>query len=267
MSAATTTTRRTAKAGRPTVRAQAAPAPTTRQQARVWLADLATALNGAARADCPHLYSGESDRLLRMAYELTVRLANSSDAELDGPAGNEPFTVAALVKAALQVPGDCHPPERLAFIEQARAPLIGLTEDPTVLDGWETYPRTPTAAAEPAPGPTHAPAHPWDFLGAVLARVGEASAVLSVAVDKGGTDPVWGLVRLADWLTEKVQARVDGLDDSETPCSDTACDIACLMSLLNLVAEQEDEVLLYAAASILEVAASLCQSAQKSGHA
>ncbi|AVS88242.1 hypothetical protein C8238_08360 [Paracidovorax avenae] len=174
---------------------------------------------------------------------------------------NRAYTIASLIKAALQVPGDTPSAERLAFIDQAQVPLVGLTGCAEVLDGWETYPRTAVATPQPEA------ARPRDWLPDILAKVGEAAAILSVTVDKGSTDQVWGLVRLADWTTEKVRARVDGVDDSETPCSDSACDIACLMALLNLVTEQDDEVLLYAAASILEGAASLCQSAQEAGHA
>lgn len=267
MSAAATTTRRGAKAGRSTVPAQATPATTTRQQNRVWLADLARALNAAANADCSHLYSGESDRLLHVAYEISARLANSSDAELDGPAGNEPFTVAALVKAALQVPGDCHTPERLAFIEQARAPLIGLTGDPTVLDGWETYPRTPTAAAEPAPAPAPAPARPRDFLGDIQAKVGEALAVLQSLAEDSGDEPIWGLVRLAEWAADEVQARADEERISKATFGACAANIACVLSILYLVAEHDDSVLIHAAASLLEMAVSYCESAQEIGHA
>ncbi len=191
---------------------------------------------------------------------MAVELITVPAGHEDNTPSNRAYTIAALIKAALQVPGDTPSPERLAFIEQTRAPLVGLTGCATVLDGWDTYPRKRSLPSELDPKSQR------DSLPDVLAKVSEAAAVLSVAVDKGGTDQVWGLVRLADWLTEKVHARVDGLDDSENPCSDTACDIACLMSLLNLVAEKDDEVLLYAAASILEVAASLCQSAQEAGH-
>ncbi|WP_139225795.1 hypothetical protein [Paracidovorax konjaci] len=202
-----------------------------------------------------------------MAYELSERLANSSDAELDGPAGNEPFTVAALVKAALQVPGDCHTPERLAFIEQARAPLIGLTEDATVLDGWETYPRTPATAAPPSPAPVPAPARPRDFLGDVQAKVGEALAVLQSLAEDSGDEPTWGLVRLAEWAAVGVQARADEEQVSVTTFCRCAADIAVVLSILYLVAENDDSVLIHAAASLLEMAASYCESAQEAGHA
>lgn len=263
MTAAATTSRRKAKCGPPTVAASApvSVALPTRHQERAWLEALAAALDQAASTEEALIWSGESDRLLRVAHELADHLhIHPDEAGACRTIDNRAYTIAALIKAALQVPGDTPSPERLAFIEQTRAPLVGLTGCATVLDGWDTYPRKRSLPSELDPKSQR------DSLPDVLAKVSEAAAVLSVAVDKGGTDQVWGLVRLADWLTEEVHARVDGLDDSETPCSDTACDIACLMSLLNLVAEKDDEVLLYAAASILEVAASLCRSAQEAGH-
>lgn len=264
MTAAATTSRRKAKCGRPTV-AASAPASANlppKHQERAWLEALAAALDQAANTEEALIWSGESDRLLRVAHELADHLhIHPDEAGACRTIDNRAHTIAALIKAALQVPGDTPSPERLAFIEQTRAPLVGLTGCATVLDGWDTYPQKCSAASDCAPKQQR------DWLPDILAKVREAAAILSVAVDNGGTDQVWGLVRLADWLTDKVRARVDGVDDSETPCSDTACDIACLMSLLNLVAEQEDEVLLYASALILEVAASLCQSAQEGGHA
>ncbi|MDT0137754.1 hypothetical protein [Acidovorax sp. PRC11] len=264
MSAAATNSRRRAKAGRPTA---TAPAPalaslTTQQHERACLEALATALDHAANTEEASTWSGESDRLLRVAHELAEQLHIHPDQAVTcGTLDNRAHTVAALIKAALQVPGDKPSAERVAFIEQTRAPLVALTGCVTVLDGWETYPQGCSGAS----GVDSEPSRDW--LPDIQAKVREAAAILSVVVDQGGTDPVWGLVRLADWTAEKVRARVDGMDNSETPCSDTACDIACLMSLLNLVAEQEDNVLLYAAASLLEVAASLCRSAQETGHA
>lgn len=223
--------------------------------------ELARALDDAARTEETQSWSGESDRILRTAHEMAVEMITAPTGHEDNTPGNRAYTIAALIKAALQVPGDTPSAERLTFIEQTRAPLVGLTGDPKVLDGWETSPGDTATTSEPEP------ARSRDWLPDTLAKVREAAAILSVTVDKGSTDQVSGLARLADWTAEKVRARVDGVDDSETPCSDSACDIACLMALLNLVTEQDDDVLLYAAASILEVAASLCRSAQEAGHA
>lgn len=270
MSAAATTTRRGVKAGRPT---DPSPAPTaafpaTREQEIAWLESLENALDHAANTDEAEFWTGESDRLLSVASELAGRLlAHPSDAGNCRAVDNRAYTIASLVKAALQVPGDTPSAERLAFIEQARVPLVGLTGCAEVLDGWETYPRTPSAAGEPALAPNPAPARPRDFLGDIQAKVGEALAVLQSLAEDSGDEPIWGLVRLAEWAADEVQARVDEERISKATFGACAANIACVLSILYLVAEHDDSALIHAAASLLEMAASYCESAQEIGHA
>ncbi|WP_053843947.1 hypothetical protein [Paracidovorax avenae] len=120
---------------------QVAAAPATQQQQNAWIQALARALDQAANTEEAGSWSGESDRLLRVAHELADHLHIHPDqAGTCGTIDNRAHTVAALIKAALQVPGDTPSAERLAFLEQTRAPLVGLTGCITVLDGWETYP-------------------------------------------------------------------------------------------------------------------------------
>ncbi len=268
MSAATTSTRRGAKATRA---AEPAPAPTaaypaTREQEIAWLEFLENVLDHAANTDEAGSWSGDSDRLLRVASEVAGRLsANPADAGDCNTVVNRAYTIASVIKAALQVPGDTPSAERLAFIEQAWVPLIGLTGDPTVRDGWETYPRTLATAAPPSPAP--APARPRDFLGDIQAKVGEALAVLQSLAEDSGDEPIWGLVRLAEWAADEVQARADEERISKATFGACAADIACVLSILHLVAEHDDLVLIHAAGSLLEMAASYCESAQEIGHA
>lgn len=268
MSAAATTTRPTANAARA---ADPAPAPTaaypaTREQEIAWLECLENVLDHAANTDeAPGPdSSGESDRLLRVASELAGRLlANPKDAGDCSTVDNRAYTIASLIKAALQVPGDMPSAERLAFLEQAWVPLIGLTGDPTVRAGWETYSRTPVAAVEPQPEP----ARPRDWLPDVEAKAREAAAVVRTLAEDGGAEEVWGLLRLVEWLTEQVQARVEDSQGSTSPFADSSANIACVLSILHLVAEHDDHVLIHAAGSILEVAASFCEEAMEAGHA
>lgn len=271
MSAAATTTRRRVKAGRPT---DPAPAPTaahpaTREQEIAWLESLENVLGHAANTDEAESLLGESARRLRVASELAGALsANHYDAGDCGAVKNRGYTIiASLIKAALQAPGDTPSAERLAFIEQARAPLIGLTGDPAVLDGWETYPRTPSSASERAPKPAPAAAQPRDWLPDVQAKVVEAAAVLRVLAEDSGDEPIWGSVRLAEWAADEVRIRADKGRISKTTFGACAADIACVLSILYLVAEHDDHVLIHAAASLLEMAASYCESAQEIGHA
>ncbi len=208
--------------------AVAVASPTTRQQDRAWLTDLEKALNAAANADCPHIHSGESDRLLRVAYEISARLAGTSDAALDGPAGNELFTVAALVKAALQVPGDVASPERLAFIEQARVPLVGLTDCATVLDGWDTYPSAMPSAGPSAGAESEKRYHlSGDQHNSIYMRLDHAEAALSVLVhvfsgDANTEDPMTapglkGTLQHIQWLTRGLHSELSVLASKLPP--------------------------------------------------
>lgn len=270
MSAVAATTRRGAKATRA---AEPAPQPTaafpaTRKQESAWLESLAMALHYAANTDEARSHSGESDRLLRVAHELADHLsAHPDEAGHCATVENRAYTIASMIKASLQVPGDTPSADRLAFIEQAWVPLIGLTGDPTVRDGWETYVRTPAAAAAPSPAPAPAAARPRDWLPDVQAKVAEATAVLQMLAEDSGTDEIWGLVRLAEWLADQVQARADDEQAAGTFFKDSAADIACVLSILHLVAEHDDHVLIHAAGSILNVASSFCDQAMEAGHA
>lgn len=110
---------------------------------------LRMALGQAADTEESVSWSGDSDRLLRVAHELAGRMVGpAADVASDGTIANRAHTIAALVSAALQVPGDTPSKERSAFIEQARTQLVALTNDPTVLDGWETYPQSKTPARQ-----------------------------------------------------------------------------------------------------------------------
>lgn len=104
---------------------------------------LRIALGQAAETEEAASWTGESDRLLRVAHELAGRMIGSAAGLWsDGTIANSAHTIAALIKAALQVPGDTPSEERRGLIEQARVQLVALTNDPTVLDGWETYPQS-----------------------------------------------------------------------------------------------------------------------------
>lgn len=270
MSAAATTTRRGAKAARaaePSPQPIAA-FPATRKQESAWLESLAIALHYAANTDEARAHSGESDRLLRVAHELADHLsAHPDEAGHCATVENRAYTIASLIKAALQVPGDTPSADRLAFIEQAWVPLIGLTGDPTVRDGWDTHLRTPSAAPERASEPAPAAARPRDWLPDVEAKAREAAAVLRSLAEDSGTEEIWGLLRLVQWLTEQVQTRVEDAQASTTPFADSSANIACVLSILNLVAEHDDLVLIHAAGSILNVASSFCDQAMEAGHA
>ena len=103
------------------------------------------ALHAAAMTDEPHAFSGDSDRILQQASDLAGRTAAVVLSSIE--AERKAFDVAALVKAALRVPGDTASDERNAFIEEARVLLAWLTECEQVLEtGAGT--RMPTSAVD-----------------------------------------------------------------------------------------------------------------------
>lgn len=83
-------------------------------------------LHAASRTDEPHDWSGDSDRLLRVASEL-AGIARIHTPDLDD-AQRLAFDIAALVKASKLVPGDCESTERCELINQAAVQLNWLTE-------------------------------------------------------------------------------------------------------------------------------------------
>lgn len=112
-------------------------------QAQHWLEELQIALGQAAAFEEEESWSGESDRLLRVAHELAGRMAAPTvDLHLDGSIVNRAHTIAFLVKAALHVPGDKPSAGRRAFVEKARVALAALTGDSGVFNDWDTYPHS-----------------------------------------------------------------------------------------------------------------------------
>lgn len=83
-------------------------------------------LNHAHATDEPHDWSGDSDRLLRIAHQL------ADEATIRPPVGNEvdrvAFDIAGLIRAARLVPGDSEGTERKALLDQAAVQLNWLTE-------------------------------------------------------------------------------------------------------------------------------------------
>lgn len=233
MSAATTLTRRRAKAARPAepTSAPTAAFPATREQEIAWLECLENVLDHAANTDeAPGPdSSGESDRLLRVASELAGRLlANPKDAGDCSTVDNRAYTIASLIKAALQVPGDTPSAERLAFIEQARAPLVGLTDCATVLDGWDTYPSATPSTGSSAGVASEKRYHlSGDQHNSIYMRLDHAEAVLSMLVhvfggDANTEDPMTvpglkGALQHIQWLTRGLHSELSILASKLPP--------------------------------------------------
>lgn len=228
MSAATTLAHRDAKAASPTAPSLVPATPLTNQQQEcAWLETLAAALNYAANTVEATAYSGESDRLLRVAHELADHLfARPDEAGSCATVGNRAYTIASLIKAALQVPGDTPSAERLAFVEQTRGPLVALTGDPTVLDGWETYPaqvaKQRDTAVVDAPSSDAAAILPSDVHDNWSSRLDRAEAALYALVhvfggDAGIAEPgkcpgLHGTLQHAKWLLSGLHLEIMRID-------------------------------------------------------
>jgi hypothetical protein len=105
------------------------------QGARDLFASTADALRMASLTDEPHLYSGASDRLLRIAADIASAAA---DEGLTGDdAEHRAFDIAAVVHAARWVPADSCSQEREVLIERAGKLLnvLAATDDALQLGG------------------------------------------------------------------------------------------------------------------------------------
>lgn len=90
---------------------------------------LAEIFDEAARTDEPHQYSGESDRLLRVAADMARLFVARHTSETD--IQNFAFDLSALVRASRLVPGDTESLERLNLLKQAEPILAHLAEAET----------------------------------------------------------------------------------------------------------------------------------------
>lgn len=94
---------------------------------RALFTQAAAVLQEAAMTDEPHQHSGESDRLLRIASDVSLRAARSSASrDLE----NTAYDVAACINAARLVPGDAESAQRSALLAQAAQALARIADTP-----------------------------------------------------------------------------------------------------------------------------------------
>lgn len=130
----------------------------------------------AGLTDEPHEWSGDSDRLLRIAAFLTERDAGRSYNAEQAECGA--YDIAALIKAARLVPGDTESQQRTELLAAAEASLVLLTEDAECLTTGATR---PTAPSRTTIAPTQAPIgiDLEDFANAAVAVNGLVEWVIS----------------------------------------------------------------------------------------
>lgn len=227
------------------------------------LGELSATLNHAAHTEDESGLCGDSDRLLRVAHELADQLHIHPD-ETGSCASilNRTYTIAALIKAALQVPGETPSGERLRFIEQAREPLVGLTGDASVLDGWQRHPQLEGASGGCAMQPDSLaqdgpPARQREVMQTICGHISHAEAVASVVAEDCGTDLGWGAIysiRGLQGRVNEIAQRPDYGTGHLTVFSDVFCEISSLVALINHINLTEKIDLLGAAATLLQVA-------------
>lgn len=94
---------------------------------RALFTQAAAALYEAAMTDEPHRHSGESDRLLRIASDVSLRAARSAASrDLE----NTAYDVAACINAARLVPGDAESAQRSTLLAQAAQALARIADVP-----------------------------------------------------------------------------------------------------------------------------------------
>jgi len=103
---------------------------------------IALALDEASLTDEPQEWSGDSDRLLRVASFLAERDAGRSYGAEEAECSA--YDIAALIKAARLVPGDTESSKRSELIATAEAALVVLTEDSDCLVEGATRPPAPS---------------------------------------------------------------------------------------------------------------------------
>ncbi len=120
---------------------------------KVAFAIVQTLLDEASATNERHAWSGDSDRLLRIAHDIadkaSIRRPDASDAE------SVAFNIAALIRAAKLVPGDSESEERRNLLDQAAVQLNWLTGCDTpgsnCIDPGAQRPMAPTTASGEAP--------------------------------------------------------------------------------------------------------------------
>lgn len=106
-------------------------------------AAVGVALTAACVTEEPHEWSGDSDRLLRIASDIAEREAQRLHGDYE--AENYGYDIAALIKASRRVPRDTESPKRTALLEAVDASLSVLTKDVDCLKTGASGEESPTA--------------------------------------------------------------------------------------------------------------------------
>ena len=214
-------------------------------------------LNEAHGTDEAHDWSGDSDRLLRIAHDLAdgALIRTPTDAADVNCAA---FDIAALIRAARLVPGDSESPERKALIDQAAVQLNWLTEcdkaGSDCCDPGVPRPAAPKTKVQIALTPE--PLSPRaTFADTALHQTIEAQAVIYACVENyAAPETVWALHTVLEVCVGSLDAKKIAEKGAQEASNLLAQAIALGSFLLEEINGHGWEILLDAALSLMLLA-------------
>lgn len=261
---ATPTQPRAKKTGTAKAAGHAIPTPSlTQVQTQQAFDALAKILADAHQTDEPHLWSGNSDRLLRVARDLAEEASKHppSAADVDQLA----FDIAALIVGAKLIPGDTESPERLALLQRAAVILNWLTEECGGADQDCCDPGAdrPVLRADlhqrVAPKPTvvdggiPASSSSKDtFASTAWYRASEAEAVLRTYAEDAGKEEDWAILTVVNAATAILSRTHENPSDSD--CNKAIAFFEQAIAIGSMVTDARPDLLLDAGLTILVLA-------------
>lgn len=170
-----------------------------------------------------HDWSGDSNRLLRIAHEL------ADEASICPPTGidvdSAAFDIAALIRAARLVPGDSESPERKALLDKAAVQLDWLTESSGCCDPGVPRPalaeaKPPSIQRQDANESTTTSEAPYSIPAwrAVISEVGgihqAAQHILAAQIDYMDSSAAFGVLALVERLSQLVDGAYNEAEES-----------------------------------------------------
>ncbi|RYF52805.1 MAG: hypothetical protein EOO27_27720 [Comamonadaceae bacterium] len=214
-----------------------APAPdgSTLRTVKAAFASVSALLDSAHDTDEDHQWTGDSDRLLRIA----VTVADLACGEKLTPA-NAPttaFDIGALVRASRLVPGDGESPTRKALIDQAEQHLDWIADS----TGTCT-PDLQRPLLAPKPGQPQAKTPPHDasrdLLETAWYRAREAQEVVYACVmNYQGPETIWGVHTVLKVAVETLGGIVLDKQLTKDGCEDASNLLAQAIALTSMISE------------------------------
>lgn len=217
-------------------RTKATPAAAAPQSNKRLFVSVAELLRQAWLAAAPHDYSGESDRLLRVA---AVLADIAPEDEPPGQGQNRAFDIAACINAARLVPGDTESAERSAYLAQVGVILAEIA-DTTPNDILRTNvprPRLPdqnrVATDRKAPKITSSEASELHF--DAMRHFGCAKYVLDLYAEHAGSAHIYGMRDLLGFYYAQADEKADSPEAGDFAngiLPDLSCSLENLMSVI-----------------------------------